>query len=47
MFGTQYFLKWYSFGKKCLISAIFPIISIYNFDKIYVDNPQRKLYQPI
>ena len=44
---AQYFWKGYSFAKKSLISAIFPIISIYNFNKIYVDNPQTKLYQPI
>ena len=25
----------------------FPIISIYNFNKIFVDNCQKKLYQPI
>ena len=42
------FWKGYSFGKNNnLISAIFAIISIYNFDKIYVDNPQTKLYQAI
>ena len=44
---AQYFWEGYSFSKKSLISAIFPIILIYNFDKIYVDNPQTKLYQPI
>ena len=45
---AQDFWKGYTFGRNNnLISAIFPIISIYNFDKIYVDNPQTKLYQPI
>ena len=48
MLLAQYFWKGYSFGKnKSLILAIFAIISIYNFDKIYVDNPQTKLYQPV
>ena len=45
---AQTFWKGYSFGKNnSLISAIFAISSIYNFDKIYVDNLQTKLYQPI
>ena len=45
---AQNFWKRYSFGKNNnLISAIFAIISIYNFDKIYVDSPQTNLYQPI
>ena len=47
MLLAQYFWKGCSLGKKSLISAIFAIISIYNFDKIYVDNSQIKLYQPI
>ena len=48
MFLAQNFWKGYSFGKnKSLISAIFAIISIYDFDKIYVDNLQIKLYQTI
>ena len=47
MLLAQYFWKRYSFGKKSLISVIFPIISIYKFNKIYVDNPKTKLYQPI
>ena len=47
MLLAQYFWEGYSFGKKSLTSTIFPTISIYNFDKIYVDNPQTKLYQPI
>ena len=45
---AQYFWKGYSFGKKkSLISAIFPIISIHNFDEIYVENPKIELSQPI
>ena len=48
MLLAQNFWKRYSFGKNnSLISAIFAIISIYNFDEIYLDNPQTKLYQPI
>ena len=47
MLLAQYFWKRYSFGKKSFISAIFPIISIYNFDRLNVDNPQTKLYQSI
>ena len=47
MLLAQYFWKGYSFGKKSKISANFATISIYNFDKIYLDNPQAKLYQPI
>ena len=47
MLLAQYFWKGYSFGKKCLISAIFPLISIYNFNKTYVDNLQTKHCQPI
>ena len=48
MLLAQYFWEGYSFGKKKnLISTIFPVISIYNFDKIYVDNTRTKLYQPI
>ena len=48
MILAQNFWKGYSFGKNnSLISAIFAIISIYNFDEIYLDNPQTKLYQPI
>ena len=48
MLLAQSFWEGYSFGKtNSLISAIFAIISIYNFDKIYVDNPQTKFYQPI
>ena len=40
----QHFWKGYSLGKKnSLISAIFAIISIYIFDKMYVNNPQTKL----
>ena len=43
MLLAQHFWKGYSFGKNnSLISAIFGIISIYNFDKIYVDNPPDK-----
>ena len=35
-------------GKKIsLVSPIFPIMPIYNFSKIYVGNPQIKLFQPI
>ena len=34
-------------GKKIsLVSQIFPIIPIYNFNKIYVGNPQIKLFHP-
>ena len=45
---AQHFWKGNSLGKKnSLISAIFAIISIYIFDKMYVNNPQIKLYQPI
>ena len=45
---AQHFWKGYSLGKKkSLISAIFAIISIYIFDKMYVNNPQTKLYQTI
>ena len=48
MLLAQNFWKRYSFGKNnSLISAIFAIISIYNFDEIYVDNPQTKLCQPL
>ena len=47
MLLVQYFWKGYSFGKKSLISAIFSTISICSFSKVYVNNPQTKLYQPI
>ena len=43
MLLAQYFWKGYSFGKKSLILAIFPIISIYNFDEIYVENTKIEL----
>ena len=45
----EYFCKEYSFQQKkiSLVSAIFPITRIYNFNKIYVGNPQVKLFQLI
>ena len=43
MLLAQYFWKGYSFSKNnSSISAIFGLISIYNFHKIYVDNPPDK-----
>ena len=33
--------------KISLISAIFPIVRIYNLNKIYVGNLQVNLFQPI
>ena len=46
---VQYFWKEYNFRqkKKKKKSAIFPIILIYNFSKMYVGNLHIKLYQPI
>ena len=39
---VEYFCKECSFQQKknSLVSAIFPIIRIYNLNKIYVGNPQ-------
>ena len=45
MLLDQCFWKGHPFDKKNLILGIFRIISIYNFNEIYVDNPQAKLYQ--
>ena len=45
MLLDQCFWKGHPFDKKKLILGIFRIISIYNFNEIYVDNPQAKLYQ--
>ena len=39
---VEYFCKGYSFR---LFPAIFPIIPIYDFNKIFVGNPQIKLSQ--
>ena len=46
---VEYFCKECSFQQKKinLVSAIFPILRIYNFNKIYVGNPQVKLFQPM
>ena len=44
MLLAQYFWKEYFFSEKSLVSTSFLIISIYNFNKIFVDNPQTKLY---
>ena len=44
MLLAQYFWKEYSFSEKSLVSTSFLIISIYNFNKIFLDNPQTKLY---
>ena len=39
--------SWFNIKKTSLVSVIFPIISIYNFNKINAGNPQITLYQPI
>ena len=44
MLLVQYFWKGYSFQQKNVYLSDF---SNYNFNKIYVDNPQIKLFQPI
>ena len=49
MLLVEYFCRGYFFGEKkiSLVSLIFLIIPIYNFNEIYVGNAQIELFQSI